>query len=139
MGSKQFKPPKADEKRVRQWLEKWRTRLFLHEWFIRFDYPDTDPQPTMSGGEVLAEAEVSVPYKMLTVKLYKPFFRKGLKTQEHSLVHELCHAHTQEMWDIAGSLRNGVMYHDYQVRDAVEALTQRMSIIAFRDEWKREA
>ena len=135
------KPTATQERQLKRWLDKWRSRLFLHEWFVHFDYPEVCPDAHGSDLECLAEVSVDTVYKQMKIKIkiYAAFFKKSLKIQEHALVHELCHAHTQELWDIASSLRNGVMYHDYQIRDSVETLTQRMSIIAFRDEWSPNA
>lgn len=129
-------PSDKSRKEVSRYIDKWRSRLFLHEWFIDVDYPKEDlVLDDGRSGDVLAEVDPDPVYKNARIKIYPAWFRKERKVREFAVVHELCHCHTQEMRGIAGSLKNGVLYHDHQIADANESLTQRVALIAFRDEW----
>lgn len=118
----------AQKKRVKQWINKWRPRLFLSEWFIDVVY-EKDAQKYM------ASADPDPVY--LYCKLFLPtnFFKRPLKIQEEALVHELCHCITQEAYLLHIDSLNFKVVTQSHLEAVRERLTQRITNIAFKDEW----
>ena len=128
-------PTPKQRARAGAWLEKWRMALLLNEWFFNIVYKKQD-QPETQEGNLLAEIDASPVYLRATIKIYPQFWQRDIQTQEHALIHELCHCITQPARDIASHLQNGDAVHHGTVTDAFETLTQRIANIAFRDSWK---
>lgn len=115
-------------------ISKWRSRLFLGEWFIDLIHATKDhtsdpkfiPFATCRACPVYMEA---------TITIYPSFWSMPKDRREHILVHELSHCITQSIWNVAESLRNGELCTPTQVRDEIEILTQRIANIAYQQEW----
>lgn len=129
-----MKPTDKQRKEVTKIVEKWRRRLFLHEWFVDVSYAKEDIRCD-GPGEVVASIESDPVYKNAEITIYPAWFTRSPKRRELALVHELCHCHTQAVANNMHNMRNGTQVFDHDIRDHIEELTQRMALIAFRDEW----
>lgn len=107
-------------------LEKWRPMLFLGEWNFEVIFPDTDHD------SAACEIHVDPVYLSAELRVYPCHFRAPNDVREHNIIHELCHVHTQAIWNVAGKLRDGVLVTEMEIRETVERLTQRISYIAAR-------
>lgn len=116
---------KRPTKQERDWfldkLNEWRGRLFLHAWEIDATFRQ-DNKEGCDG--VLAEVTVDPVYMLANIVVYKDFWDRSEERREKAIIHELCHCHTENMWNIARSLRNGVMYSECHIHDELEHLTQ---------------
>ncbi len=113
-------------------IDKWRGRLFLQEWRLDHSFVDEFGPEHDGGGDLQSAAEIHVnyPYKIAKITTYRGFWNKPLDVQEDMLIHELCHCHTQELWDFLGNFANGKHHTPQEVWRSVETLTQRISVIA---------
>lgn len=122
-----------DRKRVARWLNYWRRQLFLNEWTLHTEFVPSD---NSHGPDfVLAEIDASPVYLEAHITIYPAFWRAPKKTQEHCIVHELVHCLTQESLDIMRKQAGGAMIPESLYMETIERLTQRVSNIAFRDNW----
>lgn len=117
---------------IKKLIEKWRPILFLGEWTISHKYVDNygPKSEQVKDADAAAEIFVNYPYKLAHITTYNGFWEKDSDTQDSMLCHELCHCHTQELWDISTDFANGKYTTPDHVWKAVETLTQRISIIA---------
>lgn len=115
--------------RIKRLIEKWRKRLLLNEWYIDVIYPDEGR--CLDGREVIASNSANPAYLNMQISIYPAFFEAPEQLQEETLVHELCHALTQPVWDMMESLHNGENVTPKHQRSAIETLTQRLTNIAF--------
>lgn len=120
----------AKQKRIKQLIAKWRPVLFLGEWTIDHKFVNEQPEGEIDGSQKSAEIWVNYPYKTANIKTYKGFWEASKEEQDSILCHELCHCHTQELWDFCGDFANGKHHTPESIWRAVETLTQRISIIA---------
>ena len=124
-----MKPTKKQRCLVKKWVNKWRPRLFLGEWFFHLRYSNEDVEPA-------AEISVNVPYMDAEIIIHPKFWSRDLKDQEHAIVHEMCHCHTEPSYASHVNMLNfKVVTLDY-VELIREQLTQRIANIAFQQEWK---
>lgn len=113
-----------------QFVKKWRHKLFLGEWHFSFEVAKED----ISGdgnGNVLAEISVNTVYMNAVIKTFPAYYRKSKEIQEHTIVHEMCHCITQDLWDAMDALINGRLITPKQQRDIIERTTQRIANLAF--------
>ena len=108
-------------------MDKWRYRLLLNEWHFDLFYPDKELE------DIVADINVDPVYLRAAINLYPKWFRSTDYDAEHSLVHEMCHCLTQELWNAAKSLQRGIVYHEHHLSDCAERLTQRITNAVF---WK---
>ncbi len=118
------------EQFITEAVYKWRHKLFLTEWNIDVVQSKEEDTSPPGGTYTLADVHVIYPYKKATITIYPQFWHKDDETKEQALVHELCHCHTQDVWDVINSQHNGCLYPPHVVTDIIETLTQRMAIIA---------
>lgn len=118
------------KKEVGAAIEKWRPKLFLGEWYFDVLYP---PQPHPDSHMIDAMASISVNhvYMQAEISIYPGFFRAPADVREFAIVHELCHCHTQPMWNMATNLLDGQLITHKQSQEECERLTQRIANIAF--------
>lgn len=124
--------PSDQRKRVEKFVNKWKPRLFLHEWYITIAHPRED-DPNVEGAT--ANIRVNPVYLSAHINIFPRFWCGTLKEQEETIVHELCHCVTQEAWDLARAQREGQAFSSDQIRNVIERLTQRMTNVAFQNEW----
>lgn len=120
------------KKRIQSIIDKWKHRLLLSEWLIEFEISE-DEGGENGNGSTLAEVNVLFPYKKAYITIYKQFWSLAIDRQETSLCHELIHCHTQQLWDYCHDFANGRYHTPDDIRDAVESLTQRITLIASGD------
>lgn len=113
-----------------QIVERWRGRLLLNEWHFSFAHSKTD-KDIDGNKQCLAEISACPIYMTARITLYPAWHRKHRDVREHTLVHEMAHCLTQEVWDAMGSLQNGVVYHKHVTQDLIERLTQRITNAVF--------
>lgn len=126
---------KAKRKFCKDIVNKWRSRLFLGEWFIDLCYASTD-KDEQPGGRPAAECRADPVYMQATITIYPCFWNSDVDRRIHMLVHELCHCHTQSVWNIIKNFSNGFYTVPDDVHAEIEILTQRMANIAYQQEWK---
>lgn len=124
-----MKPTKKEKKKIKEQIELWRGRLFLHEWFLSVGY--SDDEKYQGPFSVSAEVFTNVVYLKAEVTIFPNFFTLDDNEKERCLVHELCHCLTQESWNTSQDLGNGKLIHFDTIRDRIETLTQRISNVAF--------
>jgi len=127
-------PTPKERKEVQRLINKWRPRLFLGEWYINLEYP-TEDCSHKDGYNTIADINTDTVYLNAKIRIYPAFFRKEKRVQEETIVHELCHIHTQELWDTALRLKNGYNVHEMAIQDSVEKTTQRVANIALNSKW----
>lgn len=111
---------------VRPIIEKWRPRLLLGEWAINLNYPESDVD--QSGDRtILAYVSADPVYLNATIHIYPAWFDRSDEVREMTLVHELCHCFTQEVWNMMDMQHRGEVVPDRYQREAVERLTQRIT------------
>lgn len=125
-------------KGVAKIIQKWRPRLFLGEWYIDVQYPLTDMPCDIQGSSVLASNHVDTRYLKSEISVYPAFFKHSKDKQEETIVHELAHCLTQEVWDLVNVARSGVAIPERFVLDVVERLTTRVANVAYSHEWNNE-
>lgn len=123
--SNTFKQVLQNKKFINQVIEKYRSLLFLHPWWINIEYAKTDED------QKLADISVQPEYMDATITIYPKFFSKNKMIQESVLVHELCHCHTQEIWELMDNLTKSKIVPFHIQEAAIEKLTQTISVIAF--------
>jgi predicted metallopeptidase len=65
-----------------------------------------------------------------TIELYPRFFQLTKADQIETIVHELCHCHTQAASNALARLMDGGALHGYHATEIIERLTQTMAMIA---------
>jgi len=115
---------------LKKWLQTWRRRLLLNEWYFNLDYPLQDVGMS-DDRSVLCEVSVDPVYLKANIKVFPAWFTRSKDVREHALVHEMCHCFTQEVWNLMDSQHNGVTVHAHMQRDSIERLTQRITNAVF--------
>ncbi len=110
-------------------VDRWRHRLFLTEWqfYVKFPHDGID---SSNSQDIVACIDADNVYKNAEILVYPTWASREKDTREILLVHELSHCVTSEARSMLFSLKNGVMYHDHNIRDLIESLTQTISRIA---------
>lgn len=127
---------KAIREEVRGYIEKWRTKLFLHEWYFDVSYPDSGHQNENDGSTLLASIAVNQTYSQAHINVFPSWISESnKKKREEVIVHELCHCLTESVYSKAFDLLNGKLVLGADLNEEREKLTQKISTIAFRDEW----
>lgn len=125
------KPTEAQKREIKRYVEKWRPKLFLAEWFISLDY--VGPDPSDEGAfDTLLSIDVAVEYMRARIRVYPAFWARDKETREEAMVHELCHCITQESSDQVSKLRDGMLVTKTEKHEANERLTQRIANIALK-------
>lgn len=131
-----MKATKAQRQFCKRVINKWRSRMFLGEWFIDlvFESADMDSQP---GGRPSATCWADPVYMQATITVYPCFWNAPIDRRIHMLVHEMAHCHTQSMWNVAKCLHMGELITPDNIRCEIENLTQRIANIAYQQEWSK--
>ena len=130
-----MKPSNAQRAIIKKWIKKWRLRLFLGEWYIDLIYKKEPNENNHPGFTITATCDADPVYMRAFVSIYPEFFRLSKKQMEETIVHELSHCHTQSVWNCMKCLHQGELITPDQMRSEIEQLTQRITNIAFQDEW----
>ena len=117
--------------KIQRWVSKWQDKLFLQEY--RFTVAILD-KFSGSGG-AWAEIEVNSNYLEATISVYSSFWELDEKVQEETIVHELCHCHTDDFTTMVYGFLQGKMQTPDYIEKVRERTTQMICKIAFRDEW----
>jgi hypothetical protein len=123
-------PLPEERQRIRDWVEKYRTRLFLHSWFIDIEYPMQDEPADPDGSRTMARVFVSEEYMKARIQIFPYFFERSLYEQEAGICHELCHCLTEQVADSLKTLTSGGMVPEGIQRQEIERLTQWICVIA---------
>lgn len=124
----------AQRREAKRIISKWKSQLFLNEWFIDIRY-DPEQPACEPGYDVHAQVSANPTYMTAVIWIYPSWAKVPKDRREHLLVHELCHLLTQEAWDAMKKLhREGVVTADQQ-REIMEKLTQRIANAVFRECW----
>lgn len=110
-------------------IRKWQPWLFLQEWHfdIFFAEEDFGESPT----QTIASAVCNYTYKKANITFYPRFFKDSKEEQEKTVIHELCHCHTDKVWDMLLDQNNGLLHTKNSIRDEIETLTTRMENIIY--------
>lgn len=123
-----MRPKQNQRNRIKKWIDKWRPRLHLGEWFIDVVY-------TSESSNSSAEISPDPVYLRAVLQIHSGFWNAPIKYQEMILVHELCHCISEETYILHMELLNDRFVTKKSIEDARERLTQRIANVAFRDEW----
>lgn len=126
---------KAQRAWCKKVISKWRGRLFLGEWHIDLAYAKDD-RDMQTGGRPAADCWACPVYLQATITIYPCFWNAPADRREHMLVHEMVHCQTQSVWNCMRSLHQGELITPDQMRTEIEQLTQRITNIAYQQEWK---
>ncbi len=118
-----------------RYIKKWQPKLFLFEWYISVIYAEKDLDADQDG-DTLATCSPDATYMKALITIYPAWFKRSKSLREHSIVHELCHCHTEELRELVRRLHKDVNVTLANTTAAHERLTQRMANIAFRGHWK---
>lgn len=107
-------------------INKWKRKLFLDEWKIearesKNNCVDDD------GAQTLADININVTYLQAIITIYPCFYKQDKQTQEHTIVHELCHIITQEAYDNMHALISGKLVTHSAQEITIEKMTQRIA------------
>lgn len=83
-------------------VAKWRPRLRLNDWAVAFTW-----DAEVDDGKAM-QTEVKTQYRRLTLLVSGDTTNDGWQTVEKQVLHELCHAITEEPNDIAVDLMNAL-------------------------------
>lgn len=100
-------------------LDKWKPRLLLDHWAIMTHFAEDDLDME-SNYEVLARVVVNSTYTEAKITVYPCFFKQPKGNQATTIIHELCHLHTER---IRTALRTSKISEKQKV-DLVESLTE---------------
>lgn len=126
-------PTKRNRRELCRILDKWRPRLFLHDWFIDFRYLES-PQ-TSEVFETIATCTPNHVYRRAQITVYSAWFKHPVKEREAMIVHELCHLVVEEAAQLAKDCRDGKNHHPHAVVDTFEKLVVNLTNIVFKNEW----
>lgn len=118
-------------------IAKWRPRLFLHEWYLDLHYPKEDIDSDRPNTSVIAEIDTDPVYLTALIRIYPAWMNtEDPKKREWQLVHELVHCLTDSLYNCGLNLLNGTLVLSSDLNSEREQLTQRVTNIAFKGEWK---
>lgn len=126
----------AQRKRAKKWVQKWRHRMFLGEWFLDIAYAKYSSEHSTDNYKVNAICAADPVYMRALITLYPEFWDLTKVDQESCIAHELAHCHTQSVWNCMKALHQGELVTPDQMRCEIEQLTQRITNIAFQQEWR---
>lgn len=129
-------PTKEQKARVRNWLAKYRSKLFLQDWFIECDYQKENEKSDTH--TLVASNNCDHIYLTAKIKIYPAFWERTLWCQEETIIHELCHCLTQGAWDAIKASQDGLLITGNQSRDIMELLTQKICVVVMNYETKEE-
>lgn len=103
---------------VEKFVEKALPRLRLTDWDIRVDFAED-----AGAGVIAAIRPFDCQKRAIVVFNAVEFLRSSVADQRHTLVHELLHCHTFDLWDTARLLAEGDAKLEEVVRRRVEWAT----------------
>ncbi|MEI9966154.1 MAG: hypothetical protein WDN67_00540 [Candidatus Moraniibacteriota bacterium] len=118
---------KKEVKRVLKFLDEiqW---LFALQNYERTVTPKN--QDIQNGEEVrLADVTLDEKYQTIHINLYPSFFKRDLKDQRKTLIHELCHTITLPLCESAESLLEGKLITSEQIAQISETATSKIENI----------
>lgn len=124
------KPSLKKRKEISSMINKWRGNLLLDEWYIDVSYIQDDldnDDCAYTNADITADPV----YLRAKIRLFPHFLEETLDVQERVILHELCHCHVQELWNIATKLKEGNLVHGGIISDIAERLTQRIANAVF--------
>ncbi len=107
-------------------INKWKRKLFLDEWKIETRESNHNSVDE-DGAQTLADINIDVIYLNALITIYPCFYKHNKETQEHTIVHELCHIFTQESYDNMHALLNGKLITPSSQEITIEKMTQRIA------------
>lgn len=121
-----MKPTEKQRNEIKRYVNKWRPKLFLGEWFFNTNFAVED-----SGAA--ATVKVDYVYLRADIMVFPCFWKHCQKEREEIIVHEMCHCISEEMYQASVQMANGFLVTANDAQDRRERLTQRITNIAF--EW----
>jgi hypothetical protein len=114
-------PTKSQRKEIINYINKWRPKLFLHQWNFEVVYHD-DPQ------EICAKIEMKPEYKNASISIHSDIFQNLKKDElEEVIVHELCHCIIQPIIELVGRAAGGVSVTTQELDWQKEQVTQHIT------------
>lgn len=115
-----MKPTEKQKKEIRKYIEKWRGKLFLHEWGFDIIYSD-------DVDEAAAMVRMNGQYKEAGIYIYEKFWKLSKEKREFSLVHELCHCVVQPLIELICQGQNGQLISQREIDWNKEQVTQHVA------------
>ncbi len=122
------------KKEAHEILRKWSQRLFLGEWYFELEFPKKQSK----NSELITVADINPnpTYLEAKIRIYPEWFKCAPKAREFTLVHELCHCLTEELYSLIEDQIEGRLVTKNHSSEVLEKLTQRIANVAFQGEWK---
>lgn len=117
---------------VRNLVANLREYFFLHDWTIRIEYPDTDPDGAMAGAVAVIYNDST--YLNATMELFPRM--KGIFEEDpiedfvQLVLHEIVHIPTDAVWKLAKTATSEIT--EPHARFLLEQQTQRLTRIIFQ-------
>lgn len=114
-------PTKTQRKEIINYINKWRPKLFLHQWDFKISYHD-NPQ------ELGVKIEIQPEYKNALINIHYDFLQDIRKGElEEMIVHELCHCIIQPIIEVAARASNGICVTQQEIDWHKEQVTQHIT------------
>lgn len=114
-------PTKSQRKEVINHINKWRPKLFLHQWDFEVIYHN-NPE------EVCAKIEMKPEYKNAYISIRNDVFKDLDKEEiEEMIVHELCHCIIQPIIELAARAAGGISVTAQELDWHKEQVTQHIT------------
>lgn len=123
-----MKPTDKQRREVKRYINKWRPKLLLAEWFFHTNFAVED-----EGTGTTASCRPDTIYLRSDIVIYPCYWKNTRKEREEIIVHELCHCITEELFQASWDLHCGKHVTTKHLNDMRERLTQRITNVAF--EW----
>lgn len=105
-----------NERRVREYVDKWVERLFLQGWIIHVTVSKIDDEP-------YANIAVNGLYREATITFFPHLFEQGDDIIEETVLHELVHIITDPLKDIWHKMANGTLVTGENSKEKCEYMT----------------
>lgn len=114
-------PTKSQRKEILDYINKWRPKLFLHQWDFKIIYHN-NPE------EVCAKIEMKPEYKNACISIHNDIFKDLDKEElEEMIVHELCHCIIQPIIELVGRAASGISVTEQELNWHKEQVTQHIA------------
>lgn len=121
-----YSPTKAEQARVRGYVEKWAVRLKLNAVNINVGF---SAKPNKEHPASAATCTSRTPYMEALITFWPIFWEESVEQQQRVVVHELLHVVLQPTKDVACDLHNGVFVTWKHVTDVNETATDALTNI----------
>lgn len=124
-----MKPSQEQRHWVQTIINKWRSTLFLHKWYVETEYLCEARKRKL--GVTAADVTILSDYFQCKICIYENFWEESEERREFLLLHELLHCITLESRQKAYDLLDGELVTHSHLQEINERLTQHLATIIF--------